>query len=81
MTTSTHAQAVARVPWPYERTAAMRYSGGGADWSWVVARTTATRIEEVARLDDNRLALIIEALSLRTPIRTFSFLGRPIRIL
>ncbi|PON55420.1 hypothetical protein TorRG33x02_299330 [Trema orientale] len=74
MSASTHAHEVRRVPWPPQpRTAEMRFSEGGDDMSCVVARRTATRMEDTWRLVE-RVALTREALSLRMPTRLRSFL-------
>lgn len=48
MMASMHADAVGRVPWPCERMAAMRCSGGGWEEFLVVARMTERRIEALA---------------------------------
>lgn len=77
MMASMHADAVGRVPWPCERMAAMRWSGGGWEEFLVVARMTARRIEAVLRLVD-KVALINEALSLRIPKKSLSFNFLPI---
>lgn len=70
-----HVDAVGRVSLPRERTAVMRYSGGGKE-ERAVARRTATRIDEVVRSGD-KVALMREALSLRIPKRDLSFLRCP----
>ena len=67
-----HEDEVRRVPW-LPRTAEMRFSEGGDDVSCVVARRTATRMEDAWRLVE-RVALIREALSLKIPIIFSSFL-------
>lgn len=60
-----HADAVGRLLWPKARTASIRCCGRDVG-VLVVARMTERRMEAVRRLDD-KLALIIEALSLKLP--------------
>lgn len=81
MSASMHEHEVRREPWPAPpRTAEMRFSKGGDDMSCVVARRTARRMEDAWRLVE-RVALMREVLSLRTPLRFRSFLRIVIPIL
>lgn len=77
MIASMHKDAVRRDPSPRARTAATRFSDGGLDESRVVARRTATFIEEPARRLIDRVALINEALSLSMSMRFLSLFSRP----
>ena len=72
-----HVDAVSREVLPRWTTAARRWSDGGEEEEWVAARRTATCMEEAARLCEE-VALIKEALSLRSPMRSLIFLRRPI---
>ena len=62
-----------RKSFPRASTAETRASEGGFRAPWVVARTTATLMEDERRLIE-KVALIKEALSLRACRRLLSFL-------
>lgn len=68
MRTSTAAEAVARGPSPDDMSMARCLLVGGAEQSWLVARSK----ESVTRLESSA-ALLCDALSLSIPIRCVSF--------
>lgn len=66
-----HKEAVERDPWPRRSTAAIRLSEIGEGGPWEVARRITRRIDDVWRFVE-RVVLIKDDLSLRTPIRILS---------